>query len=101
MIGNQPLLDGQNVNVWGFAPNFGGFATIPGPTMIVNEGDIVTLNITNQSPVPHTVHLHGLDVDQINDGVPQTSFEIPGMMGTGSYSFPAPHPGTYMYHCHV
>lgn len=101
MVGNQTLWDGQSVNVWGFAQNFGGSAAIPGPTMIVNEGDVVTLNITNQSPMPHTVHLHGLDVDQLNDGVPQTSFEIPGMMGTGSYTFTAPHPGTYIYHCHV
>jgi FtsP/CotA-like multicopper oxidase with cupredoxin domain len=101
MVGTQPLWDGQSVNVWGFVQDSGSFATLPGPTMIVNEGDAVTLNITNQSPAPHTVHLHGLDVDQLNDGVPQTSFEIPGMLGTGSYTFTAPHPGTYIYHCHV
>ncbi len=101
MVGNHTLWDGQNVNVWGFTQGFGNFATAPGPVMIVNEGEQVTLNITNQSPMPHTVHLHGLDVDQMNDGVPQTSFEIPGMMGTGSYTFTAPHAGTYVYHCHV
>lgn len=101
MAGTQQLWDGTNIDVWGFVDDFGELATIPGPTMIVKEGELVTLNITNQSPLAHTVHLHGLDADQLNDGVPQTSFEIPGMMGTGSYTFTAPHAGSYMYHCHV
>ncbi len=101
MVGDATMWDGQNIGIWGFKEGFGGSASLPGPIMIVNEGDIVTLNITNQSPMPHTVHLHGLDVNQANDGFPETSFEIPGMMGTGSYTFTAPHPGAYVYHCHV
>jgi hypothetical protein len=101
MAGNLQLWDGSNTDVWGFVDEFGETAALPGPTIIVREGELVTLNVTNQSPLAHTVHLHGLDVDQMNDGVPQTSFEIPGMMGTGTYTFIAPHAGTYMYHCHV
>tara|TARA_B110000879_G_scaffold159977_1_gene206569 strand:+ start:1 stop:948 length:948 start_codon:yes stop_codon:yes gene_type:complete len=48
----------------------------------------------------HTIHLHGLDVDQQNDGVPHLSFEV-GHNETKSYFFRVPHPGTYLYHCHV
>ncbi len=50
--------------------------------------------------MPHTIHLHGLDVDQQNDGVPQTSFSIPPFESY-TYEFIAPHAGTYHYHCHV
>ena len=49
---------------------------------------------------PHTIHLHGLDVDQQNDGVPHLSFEV-HHMEHGFYHFKAPHAGTYLYHCHV
>jgi len=64
------------------------------------EGQLIKINYRNQSGMPHTIHLHGLDVDQANDGVPQTSFAIPPM-GEHIYEFVAPHAGTYHYHCHV
>jgi FtsP/CotA-like multicopper oxidase with cupredoxin domain len=66
--------------------------------------------------MPHSIHFHGLDVDQANDGVPSTSgyvAEMSGPPGFGrvegytnlgspfTYTFVAPHAGTYMYHCHV
>ena len=44
--------------------------------------------------------MHGLDVDQNNDGVPSTSFFVqPGESGT--YSFKADYTGNFLYHCHV
>jgi FtsP/CotA-like multicopper oxidase with cupredoxin domain len=72
--------------------------------------------------MPHSIHWHGLDVDQANDGVPSTSGYVAhhgggyhggGRMNFGrvsdyvnlgspfTYTFIAPHAGTYMYHCHV
>ena len=45
--------------------------------------------------------MHGLDVNQANDGVGSTSFNVPPIMGTGTYKFKATHAGTYIYHCHV
>jgi FtsP/CotA-like multicopper oxidase with cupredoxin domain len=60
----------------------------------------VNLVFTNPSPESHTIHLHGLDVDQANDGVPTTSFMV--IQGeNGAYSFTATQPGTFLYHCHV
>ncbi len=37
--------------------------------------------------MPHSIHLHGLDVDQANDGVPSTSGYVAGMGGGGMMNF--------------
>ena len=45
---------------------------VPGPLMHVREGDDVTVHVTNNTSLPHTIHWHGLhQVDNWrNDGVP-------------------------------
>jgi FtsP/CotA-like multicopper oxidase with cupredoxin domain len=73
----------------------------------VNEGDAVEITLTNIGPkkagikrLAHTIHFHGLDTDQQNDGVPHTSQAI--QVGESfTYHFKADHAGTYFYHCHV
>lgn len=94
------LADGNQVYMMGYTKLIGAPIDIPAPTLNFTEGDSVQLNMWNlsQGP-PHTIHLHGLDVDQANDGVPALSFAVPHD-DTGSYYFRAPHPGTYIYHCH-
>lgn len=100
--------DGEKIYIWGFSDrNEVGTATLPGPMIQVNQGDRVRLTMTNIGPsvegAPrpnHTIHLHGLDVDQENDGVGHTSHEV--VYGKSfTYSFTATHAGTYWYHCHV
>ncbi|MCA9756556.1 MAG: multicopper oxidase domain-containing protein [Candidatus Eisenbacteria bacterium] len=101
MNGSHTFSDGTTIALWGFREGSGmGQPSVPGPVITVNEGDHVFLHFTNMSPMPHTIHPHGLDVDQQNDGVPQTSFSVP-MMGSYTYEFMAPHAGSYAYHCHV
>ena len=90
------------VPIWGFGiPTTPGncstaTASLPGPVLTVNEGDIVTINVINALPagtatVPHTI-----------------SFEIPGMPSvpgptdavvgaTVTRVFTATAPGTYLY----
>lgn len=46
-----------------------------GPTLIMNEGDNVTINVTNNLGEASTIHWHGLHVPAIADGGPHT--EIP------------------------
>lgn len=100
--------DGREIYVWGYSlePVLGS-ATLPGPSLEVREGDLVELHLTNLGPsepgvhpFPHTVHLHGLDVDQANDGVPETG-AVARVGETVTYRFVATHAGTYWYHCHV
>lgn len=119
MAAPQQMADNNFISVWGFtdvrgeAFNAQQNRLCPGPVVEVIEGQ--TSSITLNSMHPHTIHLHGLDVNMANDGVPATSGYVgmgggPGAVptpGGGSlgpsfdYTFVAPHAGTYFYHCHV
>ncbi len=102
MDGISLLHTGDSMNIWGFQrlrPDT-SLKLLPSPTIYCELGDTVEITVINTSFEGHTIHLHGLDVDQANDGVPSTSFFIqPGQ--TGRYSFIATHTGNYLYHCHV
>jgi len=106
--GEHRTADGATVYIWGYSlSDVPGTATLPGPTIEVDEGDRVEIVLTNVGPsrpgvqrVVHTIHLHGLDVDQANDGVPETG--VAARVGQSvTYRFTATHAGTYWYHCHV
>ncbi|MFT5969980.1 MAG: hypothetical protein ACI8ZO_000485 [Flavobacteriales bacterium] len=99
--GIKQLANNDSIRVFGFATKLGDQPNVPGPTLIMDEGDSIKIDLWNVSQgAPHTIHLHGLDVNQQNDGVPHLSFEVHHMRH-GYYYFKAPHPGTYLYHCHV
>jgi manganese oxidase len=93
--------DGYAVYNWGYANGAAGTMQYPGPTMIVNQGDTVTVNLTNTLPVPVSIVFPG------QSGVVPTG-GVQGLMtkeapvgtvnNTVSYSFVAGNPGTYMYH---
>ncbi|UCZ54680.1 multicopper oxidase domain-containing protein [Bacillus shivajii] len=66
---------------------------LPGPTLIVNEGDIVELEAINTGDVPHGMSIHA--------AYTQTSKYL-GQLKPGetkSAKFKASYPGVYMYHC--
>jgi hypothetical protein len=107
--------DGGSVLLWGFADDAGsngGRAQYPAPTLIVNQGDTITINLKNElsvaaGPVPNvSMVFPGQQVTTscTNGGTDATC--PPGMltMEAGadgdvvSYSFTATHAGTYMYH---
>lgn len=99
------LMDGGGTtNAWGFVEYVGTpagvMANIPAPTIRVNYMDSVVVHLWNKSNQDHTIHLHGLDVDQANDGVPTTSFSVANN-DSATYFFHADHAGSYIYHCHV
>jgi FtsP/CotA-like multicopper oxidase with cupredoxin domain len=91
--GTATLTGAVTVPIWGFHTGACGSAaaTLPGPQLVVNEGDTVTVNITNGLPAGHTL-----------------TFEIPGITfdagptdvaagASGAVSFTASAPGTYLY----
>jgi len=111
-----------------------GKAQFPAPAIWATKNDVVEIRLKNlgvwANPTapndPHSIHLHGLDVDAANDGVPETSVgAVPsnlcnngstdstapyncddrGGMAPGAgnvvvYMFTARTAGTTMYHCH-
>lgn len=100
-VGQHILSDGDTVRTFGFTESLGAKVKVPAPTIWMNENDSFVVDLWNMSQnMPHTIHLHGLDVDQQNDGVPHLSFQVHHTLH-GYYRFKAPHAGTYMYHCHV
>ncbi len=57
-----------------------GNAQFPAPLIYAAVGDVVEIRLKNLGTTlptapndPHSIHLHGLDVDAANDGVPETS----------------------------
>lgn len=93
--------DGASLQIWGYA-NGTGLAQIPGPTLIVNQGATITINLTNQLTVPVSIVfpgqynvLTGTVSGSTQDGL-LTREALPG--GIVSYSFIASQPGTYTYY---
>lgn len=100
MDGMHIIEDGSLLPIWGYGYIEDGFYRLPSPTLRFDVNEEVEIYMTNLSPEGHTIHLHGLDVDQMNDGVPHTSEQIfPD--DVGMYAFASTYPGTYFYHCHV
>lgn len=113
MNGHLTMADGNVIRSWYFGNGFNEDRTVPSPVIEAIEGQ--TVEVILDSMMAHSIHFHGLDVDQANDGVPSTSGYVARMSGGGfgrvdgyqnlgspfTYTFVAPHAGTYMYHCHV
>jgi plastocyanin len=104
MNGVYELENGNEVEFWGYGdntpPNPGNKIFLPAPQLRFKEGDSAIIHFKNNSPEMHTIHFHGLDVDQANDGVGHTSQEIyPNQ--TFDYHFKCNNAGTFLYHCHV
>lgn len=121
MMTSITLSDGNVVPAWSFAgggAGFNGDRFLPGPVVECVENAPMALTLSTM--MAHTIHLHGLDVDTSNDGVPSTSAYVIGQMMPGvtppvppavagyastpspfTYNFTPRFAGTYMYHCHV
>ncbi len=74
--------------------------TIPGPTIEVTEGDVVEVKVINKTPLPHTIHWHGLEVKNSQDGVPYVTQDPIRKGETFTYRFVAYPAGTRFWHCH-
>ena len=112
---NQP--DGQAVYSWGygcngaatFAATLGGVSfpgahcetmQIPGPTLIVKEGDVVTVTLTNGLPTAAgntSILFPGFQVTA-SGGVAGLLTQEAAPLGTVNYTFTASSPGTRAYY---
>lgn len=67
--------------------------SIPGPTFIAEEGEVIEFTAQNKGGIPHGVSIHA--------AYTQTSKYL-GRINAGesrTFKFRANHPGVYMYHC--
>ena len=75
--------------------------SVPGPTVKVQQGSEIVVNVTNNGDLDTTVHWHGLRLDNKYDGVPhETQLPIP-VGGSFTYRIRFPDPGLYWYHPHI
>ncbi len=94
--------EGSSVLIWGYA-NGTARAQYPGPTMIVNQGATVTINLTN-ALTEHPVSMVFPGHDVVAEGGTArllTQEALPGSTpdnGEVTYTFTATEPGTYTYY---
>lgn len=81
-------------------PAFAYNGMVPGPEIRITEGDKVRFVVTNEMNQSTSIHWHGVDVPNDQDGVPFVT-QSPIKPGeTYVYEFVAPNPGSHMYHSH-
>ena len=90
------MTDGNSIYMWGYGVN--STFQYPGPTLILNQGDTVTITLSNSLPVNTSIVFPGQTDVTAAGGVPGllTTEAVPG--GTVTYTFTASQPGTYTYY---
>src|SRR5215213_2931304 len=74
--------------------------SIPGPTLKVQEGSEVIVDVENEGDMDATVHWHGLRLENRYDGTHET--QAPMAVGERfSARVTFPDPGLYWYHPHI
>ncbi|MCA9942231.1 MAG: multicopper oxidase domain-containing protein [Anaerolineales bacterium] len=91
--------DGNVLYMWGYADaDAGSVYQNPGPTLCVNEGDTVTVTLTNDLPEPVSIVFPGqIGVTSSGGSAGLFTGEAAASGGTVTYSFVASNPGTYIY----
>ena len=74
--------------------------SVPGPTLRVQQGSELLVNVVNDGDLETTVHWHGLRLDNRFDGTVATQRPIPAG-GAFAYRLTFPDPGVYWYHPHI
>ena len=72
----------------------------PGPVLRFQEGEDVTIRVTNNLSEMTSIHWHGLILPFQQDGVPEISYDGIAPGETFTYQFPIVQAGTYWFHSH-
>jgi FtsP/CotA-like multicopper oxidase with cupredoxin domain len=102
--GEVSIADGGSYEFWGYeAPgaNPFGLPQLPGPTLIVNQNDVVTVTLTSELPYSTCTSMvfpgHAVTATGGTPGGLLTN-ESCGPADVVTYTFTATEPGTYMYY---
>ncbi|MDF2946150.1 MAG: nirK [Bacillales bacterium] len=67
---------------------------VPGPLVVVNEGDTINFTLKNHDPVmPHSMDFHAVHT------APTKGFVNVMPNDRGTFTYKASYPGVFMYHC--
>lgn len=104
--GHILMPDDNSLFMWGFAEE-GGVFQHPSPTLIVREGDAVTVHLSNELPEPVSIVFPGQTGVLANGQPVQPQLDAQGNLislvdaapagGEITYTFVAARPGTYLY----
>ncbi|HEY0995413.1 MAG TPA: multicopper oxidase domain-containing protein [Gemmatimonadaceae bacterium] len=81
------IADGVKYQGW----TFGG--TVPGPTIHVQVGDRVRINVINESPMPHSIDFHSARIPA------NVAYRMIVPKDSVQFEFTATDAGAYMVHC--
>jgi FtsP/CotA-like multicopper oxidase with cupredoxin domain len=108
--GSIPLPEGTSLYMWLFGDMTGGATAThpegagyampqyPGPTLVVNQNETVTINVTNYGiPQPVSIVVTGHEVTS-SGGSAGLVAQAAAVGETATYTFTANEPGTYIYH---
>lgn len=93
------VADGGSIYSWGYSDGANAMQ-LPGPTLIVTQGDTVTVTLTNNLPAAAgnvSIVFPGQNVSNTG-GVPGATTQEAINGGVVTYTFTADEPGTYQYH---
>lgn len=90
--GSKQFIGTNNTPTLGYNGNF------LGPTLLINKGDSISLNVTNNLTQPTTIHWHGFHVAAKNDGGPHQIIS-PGSTWSPAFKM-RNEASTFWYHPH-
>ena len=98
MTGTNLVL-GQPIPIWGFSSSgAAASATAPGPVLVVNQGDTVTVTLHNQIAEPVSLAFPGQPASAFSAGLSTVAEETGAAPGTTrAYTFVAGRAGTFLY----
>ena len=85
---------GQIVEAWAYN------GQVPGPQIIVDVGDNVQVELTNNTPMGTDIHWHGIDTPNDQDGVSPFTQDPIKTGEVFTYEFVADKQSIGMYHAH-
>jgi len=89
------LASGETAEGWAFN------GQLPGPELRMRQGELVEVTLVNALPdTGVTLHWHGVDVPNAQDGVAGLTQDAISPGGRHVYRFRAPDVGSYWYHSH-
>ena len=97
LAGTASML-GTSMPIWGFASSAAVPATAPGPVLVVNQGDTVSITLHNGLAEPVSLAFPGQPASAFTAGLSGTAEEVgtaPG--GATTYTFTAGRAGTFVY----